>query len=68
MELKLPLSNLQLELMKLSATNLSNEDLEDLKDLLAKFYADKAITNANAVWDEKGFTDTDMEIWLNQKS
>ncbi|MBA4140180.1 MAG: hypothetical protein H0X70_06690 [Segetibacter sp.] len=70
MELKLPLSNVQLELMKLFATNLSNEDLEDLedlKDLLAKFYADKAIANANAVWDEKGLTDTDMEIWL-QKS
>ncbi len=64
MELKLPLSNVQLELMKLFATNLSNEDLEDLKDLLAKFYADKAIANANAVWD---LTDTDMEIWL-QKS
>ncbi len=67
MELKLPLSNVQLELMKLFATNLSNEDLEDLEDL-KDLLADKAIANANAVWDEKGLTDTYMEIWLNQKS
>ncbi len=36
MELKLPLSNVRLELMKLFATNLSKEDLKYLKDLLAK--------------------------------
>lgn len=67
-ELKLPLTNVQMELIKLYATNLSDKDLEDLKNLLARFYAEKAIDGANAIWDEKGLTDADMEKWLHQKS
>ncbi len=67
-ELKFPLTNAQVELMKLYGTNLSSEDLEELKSLLAKFYANKAIVQADEIWDEKGLTDADMESWLNQKS
>ncbi len=67
-ELKLPLTNVQMELIKLYATNLSDKDLEDLKNLLARFYTEKAIDRANAIWDEKGLTDADMEKWLHQKS
>jgi len=67
-ELKFPLSNAQVELMKLYGTNLSNKDLEELKSLLARFYANKAIVQSNEIWDEKGLTDRDMESWLNQKS
>lgn len=60
-ELKLPLSNVQVELLKLYGTNLSVTDLEDLKNVLAKFYADKAIVQANQIWDERGLTDADMQ-------
>lgn len=67
-ELKLPLSNAQLELMKLYSTNLSEKDLDELKTVLSKFYADKAVEEANAIWDEKKLTDADMEAWLNEKS
>ncbi len=67
-EIKFPLTNIQMELMKLYATNLSNKDLEELKNVLVKFYANKAISYADAIWDEKGLTDADMEQWLNQKS
>ncbi len=67
-ELKLPLTNIQIELMKLYSTNLSDKDFEDLKNVLAKFYADKVIAGANELWDERGLTDADMENWLNEKS
>jgi hypothetical protein len=67
-ELKLPLTNLQVELMRLYSTNLSDKDFEDLKNVLAKFYADKVISLANELWDERGLTNTDMEEWLNEKS
>lgn len=67
-ELKFPLTNTQVELMKLYSTNLSNQDLEELKNLLSKFYANKAIAQADEIWNEKGLTDADMESWLNQKS
>ncbi|MFB9843760.1 hypothetical protein [Mucilaginibacter ginsenosidivorans] len=66
--LNYPLTNVQIELLKLFKTNLSNEDLIELKDLLSGFYADKAISQADDIWKEKNLTQQDMEKWLNQKS
>lgn len=66
--LNYPLSNVQIELLKLFNTNLSDKDLLELKDLLSGFYADKAISHADIIWDEKGLTDKEMEKWLNNKS
>lgn len=67
-ELVFPLSNVQLELMKLYSTNLSDKELDELKQVLAGFYAQKAIAHANDIWDERGLTDKDMDNWLNEKS
>ncbi|HEY8931339.1 MAG TPA: hypothetical protein VIM55_19200 [Mucilaginibacter sp.] len=66
--LNYPLSNVQMELMKLFSTNLSDSELVELKDVLARFYAEKATSEADRLWDEKGLTDDDMEKLLNQKS
>ena len=66
--LNYPLSNVQVELLKLFSTNLTDHDLIELKDLLSGFYADKAITQADAIWDERKLTDQDMDKWLNKKS
>lgn len=63
-----PLSNVQIELMKLFSTNLSDKELIELKDLLSRFYADKAISQADAIWDKKGLKDEDMEKWLNEEA
>lgn len=67
-QLQLPLSNVQLELLKLYATDLSNEDMMDLKNTLSQFYAQKSIQLANKIWDEKGYTDDDMDKLLNNLS
>lgn len=61
-----PLSNVQIELMKLFSTNLSDKELMELKDMLAKFYSDKATSQADAIWDERGLSDDDMDKWLNE--
>jgi len=66
--LQLPLSNVQIELLKLYSTDLSEEDLQELKSLLADFYAKKSIHQANLIWDEKGFSDVLMNKWLNKPS
>jgi len=66
--LNYPLSNVQIELLKLFNTNLSDTDLIELKNLLSGFYADKAITHADSIWDKKGLSDQDMDKWLHQKS
>ena len=64
-DLQLPLTNTQLELLKLYATELSEEDLQELRDILANFYAKKSIQKADQLWDEKGLSDDDMDEWLN---
>ena len=66
--LNYPLSNVQIELMRLFRTNLSEQELIELKDVLVKFYADKATSAANKVWDEQGLTNEDMDKWLNEQS
>ena len=65
--LVLPLTNVQLELLKLYATNLSEEDINELRDTLANFYAKKSIRLANQIWDEKGLTNEDVDAWLDEK-
>ncbi len=61
------LSNLQLELLKLYSTNLPEEDLLEIKRLLAKYFMKKAVEGADKVWDEKGFTNETMDEWLKEK-
>jgi hypothetical protein len=60
--LSAPLSNIQLELLKLYTRNIPDEDLLAIKDLLAQFFAKKAIQLANKAWDEKGL---DADLILN---
>ena len=60
------LSNVQLELLKLYSTNLSEQDLLELRGELAQFYAKKSIAAANEAWQQKGLTQADMDKWLNE--
>ena len=64
--LQFPLSNVQMELLKLYSTDLSEQDLLELKILLANFYAKKSIQQANQIWDENGLSDNTMNDWLNK--
>jgi predicted transcriptional regulator len=60
-----PLSNLQQELLKLYASNIEDADLLHIKRYLAKYFAEKAIKEADRIWDEKGYTNETMDQWLN---
>jgi hypothetical protein len=64
--LNYPLSNVQVELLKLFSTNLNDKDLIELKDLLSSFYAEKAVVQADGIWDEKKLTNEDMDKWLDK--
>lgn len=61
-----PLSNLQQEILKLYSQDLNEEDLLSVKRLLSKYFADKAIKEADQIWTEKGYTQETMENWLNE--
>ncbi len=63
-----PLSNVQLELLKLFSTDMSDEDLDELKSVITQFYAKKAMDLADKIWDERGLTQDDMEKWIREKS
>lgn len=47
-----PLNNLQLELLKLYANNVSAEQLLEIKLLLGKYFAQRATDALEEVWKE----------------
>lgn len=58
-----PFSNLQLELLKLYASHVSEEDLLQIRDLLARFFFERAKDAADQAWDEKQLSE---ETLLNK--
>jgi hypothetical protein len=61
-----PLSNLQLELLKLYANNVSAEQLLEIKLLLGKYFAQQATDAMEEVWKEKNLTPQDMLNWVHE--
>jgi len=55
-----PLSNLQLEFLKLYADGVSETDLKAIQRLIARYFADKASDEADKIWDEKGHNVEDI--------
>ncbi len=51
-----PLSNLQLELLKLYADGISEDDLKAIQRLIARYFAEKASDEADETWEEKGYS------------
>lgn len=52
----MPLSNLQLHLLKLYASGISDDDLKDLQRMIARYFATKASKEAEEIWQEKGYS------------
>jgi hypothetical protein len=65
--IKEPLTNLQKEILKLYSTDMAEDDLNDLKTLLAKYYSKIAVKEADEIWNEKKLSNRDMDLWLNEK-
>jgi hypothetical protein len=55
-----PFTNLQLELLKLYARDVPEQDLLEIKRLLAQYFIDKSSDLADKVWDEKGLSEGDI--------
>ncbi|HEY6974679.1 MAG TPA: hypothetical protein VH396_00225 [Chitinophagaceae bacterium] len=60
------ISNLQQELLKLYSSDISEEDLLHIQRYLSKYFAHKAIQEADKIWEQKGYTNDTMEHWLNE--
>lgn len=61
-----PLSNMQLELLKLYASGVPDSYLPEIKNVIARFLLEKARAEADKVWDEKGYTPETVEQWLKE--
>jgi hypothetical protein len=60
------LSNIQVELLKLYANDLPDEQLYDIKLMLARYFAQKATEAMDKQWNERGLTEQDMVNWTNE--
>lgn len=61
------LSNAQLELLRLFAEDLEEEDLKYLKQVLLRFRAERLMDRADEIWEEKGWTADDAKRLLETK-
>ena len=61
------LTNVQAELLKLFSAEIPEDHLLELKKVIAKFLLDKARDKADAIWDEKGYTDDTLQQILDNK-
>lgn len=55
-----PLTNLQVELLELFDMKLSEQELIELRQIVAKFLLDKARDKADKIWDERNYKDSDF--------
>ena len=66
METQTQLSNLQIELLKLYSNNVPEEQLLDIKNMLAKYFAKKLDEKTDEFWNENKLTPKDMKKWANE--
>jgi hypothetical protein len=63
--LNTPLSNLQLELLKIFSHNLSEKEIKEVRTLLLDYFSKKAISEADQVWDKENWNDEKIQSILN---
>jgi hypothetical protein len=60
------LTNLQIELVKMFEYQLEEQQLIQVKDLLARYFADEASKEMDKLWTENGWTNETMNTWANE--
>lgn len=60
-------TSLQLELLRLFAVNPSEHELLEVKDMLAKYFMRKAISQIAEIEGKRGTTDGDIDKWLEDE-
>ena len=60
------LTNLQLELLKTFSYQLSQQQLTDIKNLLANYFAEQATQEMDKLWEENNWDNNTMTEWANE--
>ena len=66
LDLKMPLNSTQLEILKLFSQPLNENELKEIKTLLVKHLSEKLSRKVGTISDQKGYTQTDFDNWLNE--
>jgi hypothetical protein len=61
-----PLNLTQIEILKMFAFHQSEEDLQALKKVLVNYLFQRAVEEADRVWDERGYTEQTVEEWKKE--
>ncbi len=60
------MTNLQLEILKIFSIELPDSQLIEIRDILSKYFADKAADEMDRLWEENNWDDKTMEDWSNE--
>lgn len=66
-EQKRPLSNLQLELLRLYSTDVSDSQLLEIKQMLADYFSQQIDEEMTALWDKNRWDEGTIETWKNER-
>lgn len=66
-EQKRPLSNLQLELLRLYSTDISDSQLLEIKKMLANYFSQQIDEDITALWNKNGWDEGTIETWKNER-
>jgi hypothetical protein len=60
------LTNLQRQLLNLFNVELSEDDLREIKQLLAMHFAQKSSDAMDRLWEQNNWNHSTMNTWLNE--
>lgn len=63
-----PLINLQQEILKLYAQQVSETDLLNIRALVGEYFAQRLTKLADHAWEQQGWTGQTMHDWLNEEN
>ena len=66
MEATAKLTNVQLQLLKLFQYNLPETQLLEIKNILAKYFAQTATAEMDKLWEENNWSNGTMMEWVDE--
>ena len=61
------LTNLQLEIIKTFSINISDTQVDEIKQLLVNYFAEKATVEMDMLWKKNNWDSNTMYNWLTKK-
>jgi hypothetical protein len=60
------LNNTQLEILKMFRYDLPQKQWDEIREMIAQYFADKVTKEVDALWDEKGWSEETMQEWAKE--